>query len=57
MRKKKAARRSGNYDTRQGAHSRRDTDILHEYDRATLIAGIIIAISFGMMILHWAVVG
>ena len=54
---KNAARRSGNYDTRQGAHSKRDTDILHEYDRATLIAGIVIAISFGAMLLHWAVVG
>ena len=55
MAKTKAARRSCNYDTRQNVHSK-DSSIISNYNRGALIAGLIIAITFGLMFVHAAVV-
>ena len=54
MNKTKAARHSGNCDTRQNVHSQ-DSPIITEYNRATLIWGVVFAISIGLMMLHAAV--
>lgn len=51
----KAARRSGNYDTRQKVHGFGDKSIIADYERGALIAGLIIAVSFGLMFVHAAV--
>lgn len=53
--KKEAARHSGNCDTRQNVHSRGDVDIVHDFERGTMIAGILTAVSFGLMLVHAAV--
>ncbi len=57
MNKTKAARHSGNCDTRQKPSTDGDWNIVpREYDRATLIWGIAFAVSIGLMMLHWAVI-
>ena len=53
--KTKAARRSCSYDTRQNVHSK-DSSIITDYERGSLIVGLIIAITFGLMFVHAAVV-
>ena len=55
MTAKKAARHSGNCDTRHNVHAHRDSSIITDYNHGALIAGLIIAISFGLMMIHAAV--
>ena len=52
--KTKAARRSCNYDTRQNVHSK-DSSIISNYNRGSLVFGVIFAITFGLMFVHSAV--
>ena len=57
MTTKEAARRSCNYDTRlKLSTNSRDNSIITDYERGALIAGLIIAITFGLMFVHAAVV-
>lgn len=53
MQAKKAARNSGNYSTpiQLSTISRRTTPIIDEFDHATKLGGLLIAISFGVMML------
>ena len=53
--KTKAARHSCNYDRAKNVHSTRDTNIVHEFERGTLYGGILIAVFFGLLMLHAAV--
>lgn len=48
MREEKTARNSGNYSTPKTSTSG-DVKIITEFDRATLVGGLIVAISFGLM--------
>ena len=50
MKRQKAARNSCNYSTPKNVHYQ-DENRIAEYDRATLIAGVIIMLSFGVMML------
>ena len=56
MREKEAARHSGNCDTRlKLSTNSKDTSIVSDYGRGALIAGLIMAVSFGLMFVHAAV--
>ena len=56
MTQKEAARSSCNYDRAKASTSRLDTEsIARDFERGSLVAGIVIAVSFGMMLLRWAV--
>lgn len=55
MDRSKAARRSCHYARARRSTDQMDEHILAQYERGSLIAGIIIAISFGLMMVHWAV--
>ena len=52
--KKEAARHGGNH-ARANVHSYKDNDIVHDFERGTMIAGILTAVSFGLMLVHAAV--
>ena len=52
--KTRAARSSGNY-SRANVHVHQDSNIVHDYTLGTLIAGLLIAVSFGLMFIHAAV--
>lgn len=53
--KTKAARSSGNY-SRANVHMQRDSNIVqHDYEFGSLVFGVIFAVSFGLMFIHWAV--
>jgi len=57
MDKTRAARRSGNCERAKSVHTQQDTNIVHDdYGRGALIAGLITAVSFGLMFVHAAVV-
>jgi hypothetical protein len=49
MTNKEAARRSGNYDTRQKTSTCKDAHIISDYNDMTHVAGIIITLVFGLM--------
>ena len=53
MRTNKAALHRGNDNSAKG--SRRTTQIITDYERSTLLGGLLIAVSFGLMFL-WAAV-
>jgi len=56
MNKNKAARSSGNY-SRANVHMQRDSNIVqHDYEFGSLVFGVIFAVSFGLMMIHAAVV-
>lgn len=51
----KAARHSCNYD-RANVHTKKDDDIIAQnYGRGSLIGGLLVAVSFGSMLVHAAV--
>ena len=52
--KAKAARHRCN-DNRANVHSTRDTNIVHEFERSTLYGGLLIAVFFGLLMIHAAV--
>ena len=54
MPSKEAARRSCNYERAKSGH-KRTRSIVSDYEQATLIAGLLIAVSFGLMLM-WAAV-
>jgi hypothetical protein len=54
MNKTKAARSSGNY-SRANVHGHKDSPIISNFEFGSLLAGIIIAVSFGLMFIHAAV--
>lgn len=54
--KTKAARHSCNYNRANVSTSDQDTNIVHEFERGTLYGGILIAVFFGLLMLHAAVV-
>ena len=54
---KEAARHSGNCDTRQNVHSRRDSNIVqHNFERGSLVAGLMLVLLVGLCMIHAAVV-
>lgn len=57
MGKEKATRRSGNYDASWSRLSQGSgKDIIQQFERGSLIASVIMALSFGAATLMWAVV-
>ena len=54
VRGKESARRSGNYP-RHASFTGRDARIIHDFDLGALAGGLSMAVSFGLMALHWAV--
>ncbi len=53
--KAKAARHRCSDNRANNVHSTRDTNIVHEFERGTLYGGILIAVFFGLLMLHAAV--
>lgn len=52
--KTKAARHRCN-DNRANVHQFKDTNIVHEFERGTLYGGLLIAVFFGLLMIHAAV--
>lgn len=55
MDRSKAARGSCHYARARRSTDQMDPHIVAQYERGSLVAGIVIAVSFGLMMLHWAV--
>ena len=56
MLKTKAARHSGNYARANVKPTRRDKQIItREFERGSLIGGLLIVVAFGLMFIHAAV--
>ena len=54
MTEKRATRRRGNF--KRVYVSSRDTQIIHDFERGSMWAGVIVAVSFGLMFLYgWVV--
>ncbi len=54
--KTRAARSDRHHDRANNVHSHKDKTIIAEYNRMSLIAGLLMAFTVGFCMIHWAAV-